>query len=319
MEGTKRKTMTVKEVFELRKQGRIEEAYDAIRPMYAVHQGKYTTLCMFWTASDILKKRLKEQRTDEAMKIFKALMRILPTVDDADGKAHSSILHAAVLLHREHPSPDLLDFVAELPVSQLRDDDWKTAMAPAADGKPGHPIPSVAQQLLTCAFHEVQDNPTIDNALKAMPLLQEALRRRPHDKNSLRFMAVVYRIMGERDKAAAIYRQLITRHRDSYLYAELAELTDDAGPKAALYCQAIMNQRQEQFRSGYRLQLALLLMGRDNARAAYELQRCLSARQAAGHGPTRQMQQMMAQLQGVTPVSDAQQQDFYLKMKEKYK
>ena len=50
--------MTVKEVFELRKQGKIEEAYDAIRPMYAVHKGKYTTLCMFWTASDILKKRL---------------------------------------------------------------------------------------------------------------------------------------------------------------------------------------------------------------------------------------------------------------------
>ena len=43
--------MTVKEVFELRKQGKIEEAYEAIRPMFAVHQGKYTTLCMFWTAS----------------------------------------------------------------------------------------------------------------------------------------------------------------------------------------------------------------------------------------------------------------------------
>lgn len=40
--------MTVKEVFELRKQGKIEEAYEVIRPMYAVHQGKYTTLCMFW-------------------------------------------------------------------------------------------------------------------------------------------------------------------------------------------------------------------------------------------------------------------------------
>ena len=52
--------MTVKDVFELRKQGKIEEAYEAIRPMYAVHKGKYTTLAMFWTASDILKKRLKE-------------------------------------------------------------------------------------------------------------------------------------------------------------------------------------------------------------------------------------------------------------------
>ena len=62
--------MTVKEVFELRKQGKIEEAYDAIRPMYAVHKGKYTTLCMFWTASDILKKRLTEKKTAEAEKIF---------------------------------------------------------------------------------------------------------------------------------------------------------------------------------------------------------------------------------------------------------
>ena len=46
---------TVKDVFALRKQGKIEEAYDAIRPMYAVHKGKYTTLCMFWTAADVFK------------------------------------------------------------------------------------------------------------------------------------------------------------------------------------------------------------------------------------------------------------------------
>ncbi len=60
--------MTVKEVFDLRKEGKLEEAYAAIRPMYAVHQGKYTTLCMFWTASDILKNRLQEKRTGDAEK-----------------------------------------------------------------------------------------------------------------------------------------------------------------------------------------------------------------------------------------------------------
>ena len=52
--------MTVKDVFELRRQGRIEEAYDAIRPMYAVHKGRYTTLCMFWTARDMFNLRLHE-------------------------------------------------------------------------------------------------------------------------------------------------------------------------------------------------------------------------------------------------------------------
>ena len=73
--------MTVKEIFDLRCQGRVEEAYDAIRPLYAVHKGRYTTLCMFWTAMDILKKRIDEGRIDDADKIYMALERMLPRVE----------------------------------------------------------------------------------------------------------------------------------------------------------------------------------------------------------------------------------------------
>ena len=76
--------MTVKEIFELRRQGKIEEAYDAIRPMYAIHKGRYTSLCMFWTAADIFKKRIDEGRTDEAAKIYEALKRVLPYIKDSD-------------------------------------------------------------------------------------------------------------------------------------------------------------------------------------------------------------------------------------------
>ena len=310
--------MTVKEVFELRKQGRIEEAYETIRPMYAVHQGKYTTLCMFWTASDILKKRIKEKRHDEAGKIFKALLRILPNIDDRDGKARSSILYDALTLDREVKSFSMLDFLSVMKVEQIGDNDWKTITVPAVDGTPSHPIPSVAQQLLTCAFHEIQETPTADNALKVMPLLQEAVRRHPRDKNNQRYMAVVYRIMGERDKAVAIYRQLLSKYHDSYLYSELAELTDEPGLKAALYCRAIQNQRQEKFCSGYRLELARLLVSRDKARAAYELQKCIATRKASGFGVTLEMQQMLGQLEGVVPVSEAEQRLFYQRMAEKY-
>lgn len=310
--------MTVKEVFDLRKHGKIEEAYEAIRPMYAVHQGKYTTLCMFWTASDILKKRIKEQRFDEAEKIFKALLRILPNIEDKDGKARSSILYEAVTLDKEVKAFSMLDFVAQLKVEQLSDEDWKSLTTSAVAGSPSHPIPSIAQQLLTCAFHEIQENPTVDNALKVMPLLQEAMRRHPNDKNNQRHTAMVYRIMGEKDKAVAIYRQLLTRHRDSYLYAELAELTDDPGQKAALLCRAIQNQRQKKFCTGYRFDLAHLLLGRDNSRAAYELQKCIAARKSQGFGITREMQQMLQQLTGVQPATDAEQRDFYRRMTEKF-
>lgn len=321
--------MTVKEVFDLRRQGRIEEAYEAIRPMYAVHQGKYTTLCMFWTASDILKKRIKEKRYEEAEKILKALLRILPNIEDRDGKAQSSILHAAVTLDKVDRSFCVLDFVEKLKVEQLSDEDWKTKTTTITPVSPGHLIPSVCQQLLTCAFREIHEqkdgdfmakkNPSshdevLASCLKVMPLLQEAMRRNPCDRRCRRYMAMVYAIMGEREKAADIYQQLLGRSRDSYLYAELAELTDDPGRKAALYCAAILNQRQEKFRVGYRLELARLLLDRDNARAAYELQKLVETRKALGYHITRDIEEMLCKLAGIQPVTEASQEEFYGKM-----
>lgn len=310
--------MTVREVFDLRKQGKIEEAYEAIRPMYAVHKGKYTTLCMFWTASDILKKRVREGRLDEAERIFEALLRILPHIEDKEGRALSSILHEAVLLDREIKTFSMLDFVERLRVERLSEKDWETIASPAVADTLGHPIPSVAQQLLICAFHEIQEEPTVDNALKVMPLLQEAVHRHSHNQDNLLRVAMVYRIMGEREKAAGVYQQLLRRYHDSGLYAELAELTDDADQKAALFCQAIRNERQEKGRTDFRLELARLLIDRDGPKAAYELQKCVTTRKALGFDVTPEMQQMLRQLSGVQPVTDAAQQEFYKKMAEKY-
>ena len=87
--------MTVKEIFALRKQGKIEEAYEAIRPIYREHKGKYTTLCMFWVASDVFKLRLEQGRVEEAEKIYRALERLIPSIeDDKDGKAKGFMHYA---------------------------------------------------------------------------------------------------------------------------------------------------------------------------------------------------------------------------------
>jgi hypothetical protein len=77
--------MTVKEIFSLRKQGRVEEAYDAIRPMYRVHKGYYTSLCMYHCAKDMFHLRLAEGKIDEASKIYLALQKLVPFIDDRDG------------------------------------------------------------------------------------------------------------------------------------------------------------------------------------------------------------------------------------------
>ena len=86
--------MTIKEVFELRRQGKIEEAYKAIKPIYARYRGKYTTLCMFWTAHDIFKLRLANGEVEEARKILIALKRVAANMDDRDRRAALSIQNA---------------------------------------------------------------------------------------------------------------------------------------------------------------------------------------------------------------------------------
>lgn len=67
--------MNVKDIFALRKQGKIEEAYEAIRPIYREHKGRFTTLCMFWVASDVFKLRLEQKRIEEALKGDEALSK----------------------------------------------------------------------------------------------------------------------------------------------------------------------------------------------------------------------------------------------------
>ncbi len=104
--------MTVREIFALRKQGRTEEAYEAIRARYAVYRGNYTTLCMFWTAHDIFNMRMADGRIEDARKIYEALKRVLPNIDDRDGKAAAFMDYAHCRL--VFPAPVLSGSPAEV-------------------------------------------------------------------------------------------------------------------------------------------------------------------------------------------------------------
>ena len=77
--------MTAKEIFDLRKQGRKEEAYQEARLLYVTDKSRYASAAMFWTAVDILRSRVNEGKTEEAKKILTALERLQPNVPDKDG------------------------------------------------------------------------------------------------------------------------------------------------------------------------------------------------------------------------------------------
>ena len=99
--------MTVKEIFELRKEGRVEEAYNAILPMYRVHHGKYTSLAMFWCAVDmmnLLLGKIKDNTPEslavlaEAEKIYMSLQRLAPKLYDESGACAKAVENLGVAL-----------------------------------------------------------------------------------------------------------------------------------------------------------------------------------------------------------------------------
>ena len=199
----------------------------------------------------------------------------------------------------------MLDFITQWGITRLTDDEWRMEQGN------GHPIPSIGMRIVGKVFKEVESKPTVDMALKAAPILAEALKHSPYNMHNQRYKAMIYRIMGKKDKAINIYTHLIKNHRQSYLFHELSELIDDERYKIALLCKAIAVQREEKFRQRMRFTLAGLLFRRDKARARYELDKCIAMRKQLGYSITWEMQNLAASLADIAPVSEANEKSFY--------
>ena len=65
--------MTLNDVYELRRQGNIEDAYNAAREVYAHDKGPQASRAMFWAAVDMLRQEVSKGNITEAEKIFKAI------------------------------------------------------------------------------------------------------------------------------------------------------------------------------------------------------------------------------------------------------
>ena len=104
-----KKAVTIDDVFALRNQGRKEDAYEAARMIYAIDKGPYASAAMFWTAVDILKLRVSEDKMEDAGKILMALERLLENQRDEKGWMHEALKKCQHLMERGVNRLDLLD------------------------------------------------------------------------------------------------------------------------------------------------------------------------------------------------------------------
>lgn len=295
--------MEVRDIFALRKEGKVEEAYSAISGIYAVHHGPHTNLCMFWCASDMLKARAKDNNAKEARRLLGQMVKIYPTINDHDGRAARAISKGALAMDRMVEGFNLVYFMPWF--DKLADDDWQPYTVD------GHRVPSLGQQIVNHLMKDIQQR-DVDYINKVIGLFRVAIQKAPNYKQNLRHYAHLHTFLGNSGKAFDTYKALLRRYHDSYLYGELARLVTDDVQKTALYCQAIVHQPREEFRAKYHLELAMLLLKQNlKGRAAYELGQCVAIRRKYNHPLTPFIYRQLDRVKGVTAVSAADEHILY--------
>lgn len=297
--------MTVKEIFELRKAGKTEEAWREIEPMFAVHQGHYTSIAYFWTASDLFAIRIKEKRTEEARRLLSCMLKGFPHLQDKDGRANAAIVRAALGLDNLVENFNLIYFSSYF--EKLGKEHWK------AQKIDNHWVPALGQRVVDHLFRYFEERADADYMKVVMPIFARALKENPNSKRNLHCLALLYKMEGDTEKAKEVYKNIMRRYKDFSACYALVSLTQDKAKKVALLCQAIVWQPQEKFRSKMRVELAGLLKDSNKSNALYELQKSRKTRSAAGNHVPDYALRMEKALNGIVPATETEEREFYVR------
>lgn len=266
----------------------------------------------FWTLNDAFKEALRRNDTLTARRHLYRMTQIYPDISDNDLTANKAILHDALALDKVIPAFNLAYFVPF--AMRLADSDWggqsafdKGGTTTSRDGKI---IPSLGQRITNRLMGNLSNRN--DKYIKAvMPFFRKALQINPSNKDNLRHLAQLYVRVKLKSQAINLYRRLLEKYNDGYLYGELAMLVDDNDEKLRLLCLAIVNTQREIYRTGYRYRLAEMLLMTNPTRAAYEIQKSLEARKKAKQPIPADVDRIARILKDYTPVTDAEENSWY--------
>lgn len=294
--------MEVRDVFAMRKDGRYEEAYQAISRLYAIHRGPHTNLCMFWCTHDLFKLRLQQKKIENARQLLYQLLRLYSQIDDRLAMGNRAIVNAALALDKHVEKFNLIYFMPYF--NRLTEADWQPYVTQ------GHTVPSLGQQVVNHLLKDLRTRDA-DYIERVSDLFRKAFVKAPNYKGNLRHLAQMHALVGHTDKAIDIYKRMLLRYHDSYLYMELSKLVSDEKLRLALCCMAVVSQRREEYAAKYHLELAVRLKSGYPRRAAYELQRYIDIRQHLRQPLSAFALRMQKALQGVEPVSAETEQALY--------
>ncbi len=256
----------------------------------------------FWNLHNDFKAAVKSGQIDHARRLLYHMTQLYPRVHDNDLSANKAIIHDALSLDKAIVNFNLAYFVPY--AMRLADSDWEGMRYN------GRVVPSLGQRITNRLMTGIADRS--DDYIKGvMPFFRKALQINPSNKDNLRHLAQLYVRVKLKAQAVTLYKRLLQRYQDSYLFAELAQLLDTPKEKVALLSQAIMHQSKEAYNAANRYHLATLLQMPEPTRAAYEIRKSIEARKKAKMPIPADVDRIGRILADYTPVTDAEELLFY--------
>lgn len=279
--------MTIKEITELRKSGKLQEATAAAEELFSNHPDKYSAGALFWCLFAAFKKQEERQakvtvtrmkdlftaycaddkmlagwliyatlritRPDDVTARKTLLMNYLNLGMPRPSSLHSLILSEAIVVEKNTPLLfRIRDFVRLWGLDNLREEDWKQFKTDK-----GITMPSTVEKLITVYAKELRTD-HVAAPEKFSALLDKAMERYPDSQNLPHDKALVLMSLGDKDGAIDYYRKLLSRYPSKgYLWAQLSELIDNPETKMGMLVKAIKSGKDELV-GNYRLALARL-------------------------------------------------------------
>lgn len=329
--------MTIKEITELRKSGKLQEATAAAEELFSNHPDKYSAGALFWCLFAAFKKQDERQakvtvtrmkdlfsaycaddkmlagwliyatlritRPDDVTARKTLLMNYLNLGLPRPSSLHSLILSEAIVVEKNTPRLfRIRDFVRLWGLDNLREEDWEQFKTDR-----GITMPSTVEKLITVYAKELKTD-RVAAPEEFTALLDEAMKRYPNSQNLPHDKALVLMSLGDKDGAIDYYRKLLSRYPSKgYLWAELSELVDSPYTQIGMLVKAV-SSTDDTHNGNYRLALARLLMNKGLLpNAKNEIVKFAKTYQEQGWNLKPEFRELDALLASVAPSGDNSQ------------
>ncbi len=244
----------------------VEAAYKVAHALYKDGLvGEQLHVTFAWIAYRYLKANYENLGSHESRKVLALYLRLTP---ERPSVLHSSFLFLAMKIKKKYPDFKFLSFLSLWGFQNFRMEDWDQRTYQ------GHEFPSAVMQAVGVAWEEAKQEHFSNIPVELADLMRKAVRKYPDDIFLKRKLAKMLLQKDGREEALQLYRQMLIKEKQYYLWEELAGIVDDADLHISALCKALTLQKKDEFTGKIHLALAeLLIKKEDYAQALYDLNR----------------------------------------------